>query len=229
MSKTLKEFLDDQTQKESEGTITLSESEIVEFQNRWKHYLNAFEIENKMNASDVAKTLGYTPVHYSRLKLIGSVNKVASCLLFISNFARLKKLSLSEFMINIENKPLKNVDGQISRRLWDWELDLLEFFSKIEPTIRRFFTRKIIKDTKEKIRTDETTKLEILLSLVTIIHNFNHEDFKFIVSFSKDFANRTVINKDNESISNSKELLEIRNDLIRFMKAKNNNVDASVK
>jgi hypothetical protein len=227
MSKTLKEFLDEQTQKESEGTITLSESDIVEFQNRWKHYLNAFEIENKMNASEVAKKLGYTPVHYSRLKLIGSFNKVASCLLFLSNFASLKKLSLSEFMINIENKPLKSVDGQISRRLWDWELDLLEFFSKIQPTIRRFFTRKIIKDTKNKNFTDENTKLEILLALIMIMQNFNHADFKFIVTFVKDFANRTSVNNDTGNDSSSKELLDIRNDLIRFMKSKINETEMS--
>ena len=218
MSKSVKEFLDEQEKRDSEGKVTLTETELVELQNRVKHYLTSYEVENKLNPSKVAEMLGYTQMHYSRFKLVGTFNKVASCLLFFSNFARLKNMSLSEFMINIENKPLQSPEGQISRGLWKWELDTISFLSKIESNIRTIFTRKSIPDSTDEYK---KTKLEIALSISILMTQLNLNDFKLIFSIITDLAKRLEGNNQEKTPdpdeNDIKEIKKLRSEIIKIL------------
>lgn len=225
MSKTIEEFIEDQSKKEVDGRITLTKEDIIELQNRVKHYLNAYETENKMNASEVAKILGYTGMHYSRFKLVGTFNKVASVFLFLSNFSKLKDMSLSEFMIYIENKPLKTSTEQLSRGLFEWEIETIEFMNKMESTIRRFFTRRAVYESNK----NETIKnrLEISMTLATLITYLDLNDLKLLISIIKDFSKRAQFQMqtdENESVS--VELKSLKKDIVKFMKDKFKDTDS---
>lgn len=221
MSKSITEYLEEQVKKDGEGKVTLSADQLIELQNRVRHYLNSYEVENKLNASEMAKILGYTPMHYSRFKLVGTFNKVASCLLFFSNFAQLRKMTLSEFIINIENKPLKNPEGQLSRGMWDWEIDTLEVLSKIESTIRRVFTRKTIKDSENN--EIAFCKLEIGLSILILLSQMKINDFKLATTIFKEISIKSF--NSSEDKDNNKnvidELQNLRKEFIKLIKNKN--------
>jgi len=219
MSKSIIEYLLEQEQKDGEGKITLTSDQLTELQNRVRHFLNSYEVENKLNASEMAKILGYTPMHYSRFKQVGTFNKVASCLLFFSNFANLRKMTLSEFIINIENKPLKNPEGQLSRGMWDWELDTIEILGKLESTIRRIFTRKTIKESD--YNDFSFCKFEIGLSVLILITKLNLNDFKLVVSIVKELSNRKYNKEDIIEDISINDLQEIRKELIKIIKLKN--------
>lgn len=219
MSRTIEEFLEEQSKKDIEGRITLSKDAIIELQNRIKHYLNSYETENRMNAAEVARVLDYTPMHYSRFKNVGMFNKVASVFLFLSNLAKLKEMSLSEFIIYVENKPMKSANEQLSRSLHDWELELIDFMSKIESTIRRFFTRRAIHDAQEN--ENVKNKLEIGMTLSTLIAYLDIGDLKLLISIIKDFSKRAdlkVETQKNETLD--QELIDMKRDIIKFMKEK---------
>ena len=219
MSKSILEHLSEKIENDEEGKATLSVNEIIELQNRVKHYLNSYETENKLNASDVAKKLGYTAMHYSRFKLVGTFNKIASCLMFLSNIADLKKMSLTEFIINIENKPLKTPDAKLSRGMWDWEIDSLGFLSKLDPTLRRILTRKIIKESENNEKA--FLKIEFGISILILITQLSAEDLKLIISVVKNLSNRKFSNQ-NQEIDNIElnELQDLKRDFIRFIKNK---------
>lgn len=195
-----------------EGRITLSPEEISSYQSRIKHFLNSFEFENNFSGADVARLLGYTNAHYSRLKNIGVENKISSALNFLSNIAKLKNMSLSEFIIYIENKPLINAEKQIGRGLWDWEVSTLNLFWRMESTLRRILTRGPIKEAEK----NKTTflKLELALSAVVLMLKLNTKDLLLIISIIKDFTNR----KENDPIENESELDDLKNNLIRYAK-----------
>lgn len=218
MSKSIIEYLKEQSEKEGEGKVTLTSEQLIELQNRVRHYLNSYEIENKLNASDMAKILGYTPMHYSRFKLVGTFNKVASCLLFFSNFANLRKISLSEFIINLENKPLKNSDGQYSREMWDWEINIIEIFSKVESTIRRIFTRKTIKEAEQN--EEAFCRFEIGVSILVLLSQLKISDFKLAAILVKEISSQKNDNV-NSSINLNEDLQDLqilRKDLIKLVK-----------
>ena len=220
MSKSINEYLEEQAKKDGEGRVTLTSEQLIELQNRVRHYLNSYEVENKLNASEMAKMLGYTPMHYSRFKLVGTFNKVASCLLFISNFSNLRKLSLSEFIMNIENRPLKNSDGKLSREMWDWEIDTLEILSKVESTIRRYLTRKTIKECA--INELAFCKFEICLSILILMTQFKYSDFKLASVLIKEIANKkNEVDIKGNIDENISELQNLRKDLIKLVKNKN--------
>lgn len=219
MSRTIDEFLQDQSKKDIEGRITLNKDSIIELQNRIKHYLNSYETENKLNAAEVARILDYTPMHYSRFKQVGIFNKVASTFLFLSNFAKLKDMSLSEFIIYVENKPIKSANEQISRGLHEWEIELLDFMNKVENTVRRFFTRRAVNDAQknENIK----NRLEIGMALSTLITYLDVSDLKLLISIIKDFSKRSNIKTElqkNEDIDH--EINELKREIIKFMKDK---------
>lgn len=221
MSKSITEYLEEQVKKDGEGKVTLTADQLVELQNRVRHYLNSYEVENKLNASEMAKILGYTPMHYSRFKLVGTFNKVASCLLFFSNFAQLRKITLSEFIINIENKPLKTPEGQLSRGMWDWEIETLEILSKLESTIRRVFTRKTIKDSENN--EIAFCKLEIGLSILILLSQMKINDFKLATTIFKEISIKSINNhedKDNNKDAIN-ELQNLRKEFIKLIKNKN--------
>lgn len=221
MSKSITEYLEEQVKKDGEGKVTLTADQLVELQNRVRHYLNSYEVENKLNASEMAKILGYTPMHYSRFKLVGTFNKVASCLLFFSNFAQLRKMTLSEFIINIENKPLKTPEGQLSRGMWDWEIETLEILSKLESTIRRVFTRKTIKDSENN--EIAFCKLEIGLSILILLSQMKINDFKLATTIFKEISIKSINNhedKDNNKDAIN-ELQNLRKEFIKLIKNKN--------
>lgn len=225
MSKTIDEFIEDQDKKGGEGRLTLGKKDILELQNRVKHYLNSYEVENKYNASDVARILGYTGMHYSRFKLVGTFNKVASVFLFLANFAKLKDMSLSEFMSYIENKPLKTANDQISRGLHEWEIALLDFMNKTESTLRRFFTRRAVYEAQKS----ETIKqrLEIGLTLGTLITYLDVGDLKLLISMVKDFSKRSHLHTElEENKDTHDELKNIKNDILKFMKDKLKDTDS---
>ncbi|BBH54701.1 hypothetical protein [Fluviispira sanaruensis] len=221
MSKSINEYLDEQERKDCEGRVTLKAEQIIELQNKVRHFLNSYEVENKLNASEMAKILGYTPMHYSRFKLVGTFNKVASSILFFSNFAQLRKMSLSEFIIDIENRRLKNPDGQLSREMWDWEIEMLEIFSKIDSTIRRVFTKKVIKDSESY--EVAFCKLEIGLSILILLSQMKINDFKLATTIFKEISIKSF--KSNEAQDNNEEaiseLQNLRTEFIKIIKNKN--------
>ena len=196
-----------------EGRITLSAEEISNFQSRIKHFLNSFEFENKLNGIDVARMLGYTNAHYSRLKNIGADNKISSTLNFLSNIAKLKNMSLSEFIIYIENKPLINAENQLGRGLWEWEVQTLNFLWRTESTLRRIFTRGPIRDSENN--KSSFLKLELALTSLMLMMKLNTNDFLLIISIIKDLTQR--------SEKNDFELEELKNELIRYAKDLNTN------
>jgi hypothetical protein len=219
MSKTIDEFITEQNEKDTEGKITLSKAEILELQNRVKHYLNAYETENRLNASDVARILGYTPMHYSRFKSVGTFNKIASVFLFLSNFSKLKDMSLTEFMLYVENKPLKTPDEQLARGLHEWEIELLDFMNKIESTTRRFFTRRAVMDAQKSEGMKE--RLEIALALSTLITYLDTDDLKLLVSIVKDFSKRLKTNNQVRTDSPvTEDIKHMKKDIVKFMKDK---------
>lgn len=223
MSKSIIEYLEEQKAKDGEGKVTLNSEQLIELQNRVRHYLSSYEIEHKLNASEMAKILGYTPMHYSRFKLVGTFNKVASCLLFFSNFAHLRKMSLSEFIMNLENKPLKNSEGHLSRELWDWEIDTLEILSKVESTIRRMLTRKTIKEAE--LSEIAFCKFEIALSILVLLPQLQISDFKLAAILVKEISSKkSGINASESPLPNANEdihdLQMLRKDLIKLVKSK---------
>ena len=198
-----------------EGRMTLSMDEITKYQGRVKHYLNSFEFENNLNGIDVARMLGYTNAHYSRLKNIGVENKISSTLNFLSNLAKLKNMSLTEFVMYVDNKPLKNPETQLARGLWDWEIQMLNFLSKIEPTIRRILTRRAIKESEN---CDFTfLKLELGISVLTLMLKLNTSDFLLMISLLKELIKRAD-DKDKVSVIESQdkinELEELKKELM---------------
>lgn len=203
-----------------EGRITLSLEEISNFQSRIKHYLNSFEYENRLNGSDVAKMLGYTNAHYSRLKNIGVDNKIASTLNFWSNLAKLKNMTLSEFVIYADNKPLLNSENQLGRSLWDWEIDMLNYLSKMEPTLRRVLTRRAIKESEQNDLS--FLKAELGFSALLMMLKLNTDDFLLVITILKDLIKRpkSKQNLENEefNINQRNELDELKKELIRCVK-----------
>lgn len=218
MSKRIDSSLEDQDKTESEEKITLSKEEISEIQNRLRHYLNCYELETHKNATEVAKILGYTPMHYSRFKLVGTSNKLSSCLLFLSNLAHLKNLNLAEFVLYLENKPLKDAETQLMRSLWDWEIDTLSVFTRVESTLRRIFTRKTIKDLTSD---NNIFKFEIALAALILLLRLNSNNFRLILNILKDLANRSE-NKFTTQYENeqdeSEELVSQRVEMIKLLK-----------
>ena len=201
-----------------EGRIALSRDEIIKYQGRVKHYLNSFEFENNLNGIDVARMLGYTNAHYSRLKNIGVDNKISSTLNFLSNMAKLKNMTLTEFIMYVDDKPLINPETQLSRGLWEWEINMLNFLSKIEPTIRRILTRKTIKDSENC--DFSFLKMELGISILTLILVLNTNDFFLMITMLKELIKRgtnstSEINKNQDIIN---ELEELKKELILISK-----------
>lgn len=205
-----------------EGRQALSAEEISKYQSRIKHFLNSFEFENNLNGIDVAKMLGYTNAHYSRLKNIGVENKISSTLNFLSNLAKLKNMSLTEFIIYVENKPLSDPEKQLKRGLWDWEIETINFLSKIEPTIRRIITRKFLKES-DKSRYS-FLKIEIAFSVLLLIVKLEHKDFKLMITILKELLDRNEDKfLDDKNSTDNKDILinleELNKNLILLSKS----------
>lgn len=215
MSKSISELIEER-KKGGEGRVTLSVEQLIEFQNRVRHFLNSYEVENKLNASEMAKILGYTAMHYSRFKLVGTFNKVASCLLFLSNFAQIRNMTLTEFLMNIENKPLKNPEGQLSRGMWDWEIEAIELLGKVDSTVRRIFTRKTMKEAQKN--EDELYKFEIALSAMILLMQLNEHDLNLSINIIKDLSSRTYYKNSQTKIDYTNELPELRRNIIKTIK-----------
>ena len=122
-------------------------------------------------------------------------------------------------MSYIENKPLKTATDQISRGLHEWEIALLDFMNNTESTLRRFFTRRAVSDAQKS----ETIKqrLEISLTLGTLITYLDIHDLKLLISIIKDFSKRSQLHTESpESEVVKDELKNIKKDVVKFMKDK---------
>jgi hypothetical protein len=128
-----------------------------------------------MSVEQMAAKLSYSVDHYKQFELSNPNNRLISSLDFVSEFAQLAGMSISEFVNYLADVPLDK-----RQDLYPWEKELLMFFSGCDLMIRRRFTAML--QTRDRSRVerilvaadklgqlpeDELTAIEKILDALT--------------------------------------------------------------
>ncbi len=219
MTKIIEEF----SSENSEEKVTLTKEQLAYYHSRLRHYLSAYELEEKKTGNDVAKELEYTPQHYSRLKSFGASNKFTSCLLFLSNISSLKKLSLTEFMSYIENIPLekKSSESKLNRDLHGWEHNVIKFYERFNTDVRRIFTRISVGEFLSKESKYFQLKCELASFFTFYLIKMKKKDLLQFLGIIREYLKHISIDQEHEDLS-EKEIAEFTSIKESFLKDINN-------
>jgi transcriptional regulator with XRE-family HTH domain len=194
----------------------LTKDQILKLQSRLHHYLKSYELEEGLSSSKVAERLGYSQVHYWRIREeVDKANKVIKAYETLKKFASLKNLSVVKFLNFLEGHELQ--EGEASS--WDlkeWETNLIRVFRNFDIKTRRIFTRKVIRNALEDERLAQ--KLDMIICCSNVLFFLEEEEFETHMSLIKVFAKQIPkITEKRATFHVKDELKSKKNSILRIL------------
>ena len=174
------------------------------------HYLKSYEMESKKNSSEVAEALGFSSVHYWRLKEgISNNHPVFSAYETIKKFSALKNITKSDFLDYLEGKDNPLIGEQY--KIEEWQNNLLILMSNLDFDVRRFFTRRVVTEALDSAKKNKT--FETLLACLCLMSSFDEaEDLNLVIDILKNLIKKKLkIQKKKNSKKESIFSLETAN------------------
>ena len=199
-----------------EAMDKLTKDQILKLQRRLHHYLKSYELEEGLTSSKVAERLGYSQVHYWRIREeVDKANKVIKAYETLKKFASLKSMSVGKFLSFLEGHEPEDSETAA----WDlkeWEINLIRIFRNFDIKTRRIFTRKVIRNALDDERLAQ--KLDMIICCSNVLFFLEEEEFETHMSLVKVFAKQFPKMTEEKSVFQIKdELKSKKNSVLRIL------------
>ena len=147
----------------------LQDKQILKLQQRLSHYLKDYRYKNDLKATDAAKILGYATPKYSELESeVKPHGRFISSIDFLAALAKLTGMNINEFVDYLN----PHQSGCTEKKdIYNWQESILDVFSSISLSSRKTF----INHCKNFIKDDELKKLELILTIINSLANYDSD------------------------------------------------------